>query len=61
MDEHMHLVLPALMRLLKPSVLDAPVEIRRATIKTLSRLLPTMHVAGHASAILHPLTRVLDG
>ncbi|CAN0830278.1 Serine/threonine-protein kinase TOR [Linum grandiflorum] len=37
LDEHMHLLFPALIRLFK---MDAPVDIRRATIKTLTRLIP---------------------
>eukprot|EP00897_Mesotaenium_endlicherianum_P005918 jgi/Mesen1/5354/ME000267S04502 len=61
MDEHMHLLLPALVRLFKPGLSDAPLEIRKAALRTLARLLPTMQVTGHAAAIVHPLTRVLDG
>ncbi|KAL2621813.1 hypothetical protein R1flu_002018 [Riccia fluitans] len=61
LDEHMHLLLPALVRLFRPDVSNAPNEIRRAAIKTLARLLPRMQVSGHVSALMHPLTRVLDG
>ena len=38
-----------------------PVEIRRAALHNMQRLLPKMQLAGYAAAILHPLMRVLDG
>lgn len=41
LDEHMHLLLPALIRLFK---VNASVEIRRAAIKTLTRLIPCVQV-----------------
>lgn len=44
LDEHMHLLLPALVRLFRPDVSNAPIEIRSAAIKTLARLLPRMQV-----------------
>lgn len=43
-DEHMYLILPALVRLFRPDVSNAPLEIRRAAIKTLGRLLPCVQV-----------------
>ncbi|KAJ8764782.1 hypothetical protein K2173_009184 [Erythroxylum novogranatense] len=58
LDEHMHLLLPALIRLLK---VEASVEIRRAVIKTLTRLIPRVQVTGHISALVHHLKIVLDG
>ncbi|KAJ4823015.1 hypothetical protein Tsubulata_009220, partial [Turnera subulata] len=58
LDEHMHLLLPALIRLFK---VDASVEIRRAAIKTLTRLIPRVQVTGHISALVHHLKLVLDG
>ncbi|XP_047315173.1 serine/threonine-protein kinase TOR isoform X1 [Impatiens glandulifera] len=58
LDEHMHLLLPALIRLFK---VDASVDIRRAAIKTLTRLIPRVQVTGHISAIVHHLKLVLDG
>ncbi|GAB4853400.1 hypothetical protein Ancab_017578 [Ancistrocladus abbreviatus] len=58
LDEHMHLLLPALIRLFK---VDASVEIRRAAIKTLTRLIPRVQVAGHISSLVHHLKLVLDG
>ncbi|KAG8650537.1 serine/threonine-protein kinase TOR isoform X2 [Manihot esculenta] len=58
LDEHMHLLLPALIRLFK---VDASVDIRRAAIKTLTRLIPRVQVTGHISALVHHLKLVLDG
>jgi hypothetical protein len=43
-DEHMYLLLPALVRLFRPDVSNAPLDIRRAAIKTLGRLLPCVQV-----------------
>lgn len=43
-DEHMYLLLPALVRLFRPDVSNAPLEIRRAAIQTLGRLLPCVQV-----------------
>lgn len=42
LDEHMHLLLPALIRLFK---VDASVDVRRAAIKTLTRLIPRVQVS----------------
>lgn len=36
-------------------------EIRRAALQSMRRLLPRMPLAGSAAALLHPLLRVLDG
>ncbi|CAH9071216.1 unnamed protein product [Cuscuta epithymum] len=58
LDEHMHLLLPALIRLFK---VDASVEVRRGAIKTLTRLIPRVQVIGHISALVHHLKLVLDG
>ncbi|CAI0401192.1 unnamed protein product [Linum tenue] len=58
LDEHMHLLFPALIRLFK---VDAPVDIRRAAIKTLTRLIPRVQVTGHISSLVHHLKLVLDG
>ncbi|XP_023553781.1 serine/threonine-protein kinase TOR [Cucurbita pepo subsp. pepo] len=58
LDEHMHLLLPALIRLFK---VDAPVDIRRASIRTLTRLIPRVQVTGHISSLVHHLKLVLDG
>ncbi|XP_054777757.1 serine/threonine-protein kinase TOR isoform X2 [Prosopis cineraria] len=58
LDEHMHLLLPALVRLFK---VDASVDTRRAAIKTLTRLIPRVQVTGHISSLVHHLKLVLDG
>ncbi|WJX59954.1 non-specific serine/threonine protein kinase [Trifolium repens] len=58
LDEHMHLLLPALIRLFK---VDTSVDIRRAAIKTLTRLIPRVQVTGHISSLVHHLKLVLDG
>lgn len=61
LDEHMHLLLPALVRLFRPDSSDASVDIRRAAIKTLTKLIPRVQISGHVSALVHPLKLVLDG
>ncbi|KAF4382019.1 hypothetical protein CsatB_005984 [Cannabis sativa] len=58
LDEHMHLLLPALIRLFK---MEASVKIRRAAINTLTRLIPRVQVTGHISSLVHHLKLVLDG
>ncbi|KAG8368518.1 hypothetical protein BUALT_Bualt15G0054000 [Buddleja alternifolia] len=58
LDEHMHLLLPALIRLFK---VDASVDVRRAAIRTLTKLIPRVQVTGHISALVHHLKLVLDG
>ncbi|KAI9108059.1 hypothetical protein K1719_020932 [Acacia pycnantha] len=58
LDEHMHLLLPALVRLFK---VDASVDMRRAAIKTLTRLIPCVQVTGHISSLVHHLKLVFDG
>lgn len=40
---------------------STPVEVRRAGLRSMRRMLPRMQLAGRASAVLHPLIRVLDG
>ncbi|KAK8942075.1 Serine/threonine-protein kinase TOR [Platanthera guangdongensis] len=58
LDEHMHLLFPALIRLFK---VDASVDIRRHAIKTLTKLIPRVQVSGHVSSLVHHLKLVLDG
>ncbi|XP_062176298.1 serine/threonine-protein kinase TOR isoform X2 [Alnus glutinosa] len=58
LDEHMHLLLPALIRLFK---VDASVDIRGAAIKTLTTLIPRVQVTGHISSLVHHLKLILDG
>ncbi|KAF6153004.1 hypothetical protein GIB67_021609 [Kingdonia uniflora] len=58
LDEHMHLLLPALIRLFKAG---APAVIRQASIQTLTKLIPCVQVTGHISTLVHHLKLVLDG
>ncbi|XP_042010237.1 serine/threonine-protein kinase TOR-like isoform X1 [Salvia splendens] len=58
LDEHMHLLLPALIRIFKA---NASVEVRCAAIRSLIRLIPRVQVTGHISALVHHLKLVLDG
>lgn len=52
----MHLLLPALIRLFK---VDASVEMRRAAIKTLTRLIPRVQVGSqHFNEILKSVIQV---
>jgi hypothetical protein len=61
-DEHTHLALPALVRLFRPNVAaSVPTPIRARTLRSLAALLPRAQLSGHASAVAHPLLRVLDG
>ena len=38
-----------------------PTAIRAQVLRSLTVLLPRMQLADHASAVVHPLVRVLDG
>lgn len=58
MEEYLHLLLPSLVRLISPAVSSTPLDMRRAVLRSLKRLLPRLQLAGHASAILHPLIKV---
>ncbi|XP_020086675.1 serine/threonine-protein kinase TOR isoform X1 [Ananas comosus] len=58
LDEHMHLIIPALIRLFK---VEASIDIRRRAIITLTRLIPRVQVSSHVSALVHHLKLVLDG
>eukprot|EP00899_Mesostigma_viride_P025256 jgi/Mesvir1/5915/Mv00684-RA.1 len=60
MDEHVHIILPALVRLFNPSsVCDQPLELSKYAIASLAKLLPRMQFTGYASGVVHPLARVL--
>lgn len=59
-EDHLHLLLPSLVRLISPSVSATPLELRRAVLRSMKRLLPRMQLAGFASALLHPLIRVVS-
>ncbi|GAX78992.1 hypothetical protein CEUSTIGMA_g6432.t1 [Chlamydomonas eustigma] len=61
MEVHLHLVLPALVRLVIPGQASTPLDIRLATLKSMRKLLPRMTLTSYASAVLHPLIKILDG
>jgi FKBP12-rapamycin complex-associated protein len=58
LENQLHLLLPALMRLASPWVSGPPLDIRRAVLRSLKRLLPRMRLSGYGSALLHPLIKV---
>lgn len=58
LDEHMHLLLPALIRLFK---VEASIDVRRRAINTLTKLIPRVQVSGHVSSLVHHSKLVLDG
>lgn len=43
------------------AVVMTPLTVRKAALHSTRQLLSRMQLAGYASAILHPLLRVLDG
>jgi FKBP12-rapamycin complex-associated protein len=61
LDEHLHLLLPSLLRLVSPAAPGTPLEVRRAVLRGLRRLLPRLQLAGHSSALMQPLMRLLEG
>ncbi|ABO93925.1 predicted protein [Ostreococcus lucimarinus CCE9901] len=60
LNDHLYLILPTLVRIFKPSVLDMPLDIKRGALQSLRRLLPRMRLADQAGIVVHALTRVLD-
>ncbi|GIL87381.1 hypothetical protein Vretimale_1690 [Volvox reticuliferus] len=60
-DDSLHLLLPSMVRLISPSSSSTPAEIRRAALRSMRKLIPRMQLGGYASAVLHPLVKVLDG
>lgn len=58
LEEQLHLLLPALMRLVAASGGGTPLEIKRTVLRSMKRLLPRMHLAGFSSAVLQPLMKV---
>ncbi|EFJ44271.1 target of rapamycin, growth-regulatory PI3K-like protein kinase [Volvox carteri f. nagariensis] len=59
-DDSLHLLLPSMVRLISPSASSTPAEIRRAALRSMRKLIPRMQLGGYASAVLHPLIKVLD-
>ena len=63
LGDYLYVVLPILMRLIDRSVTTAgsvPIQIRIASVITLSRLVRRCDVSDYASQILHPLMRALQ-
>eukprot|EP00002_Diphylleia_rotans_P004010 TRINITY_DN1288_c0_g1_i6.p1 TRINITY_DN1288_c0_g1~~TRINITY_DN1288_c0_g1_i6.p1 ORF type:complete len:2340 (-),score=509.17 TRINITY_DN1288_c0_g1_i6:204-7223(-) len=58
LDDYLHLVLPALVRLLEQT--DLPIAIRINTIQTIARLSRKLNFSAHISRIIHPLVRIID-
>lgn len=52
LDDHMHLLLPVLIRLFAPDISDAPVEIQQASLRTVARLLPSMQVCCNYTVVI---------
>ncbi|KAG2491268.1 hypothetical protein HYH03_010473, partial [Edaphochlamys debaryana] len=59
-DDSLHLLLPSMVRLISPAAAATPAEIRRAMLRSMRKLIPRMQLGGYASAVLHPLIKVLD-
>uniref|UniRef100_A0A7R9YR22 Serine/threonine-protein kinase TOR n=1 Tax=Chlamydomonas euryale TaxID=1486919 RepID=A0A7R9YR22_9CHLO len=60
-EDYLHLLLPSIVRLVTSGQSSMPLEVRRTALLAARRLMPRMTLSGHASAVLHPLTKVLDG
>lgn len=61
LEDHLHLLLPSLMRLVSPAAPGTPLDVRRTVLRSLKRLLPRMRLAGFGAALLHPLVKVWRG
>lgn len=57
-EDHLHLLLPAIVRLVTSGQSSMPLDIRRAALRSMRRLLPRMSLSGYSSAVLHPLIKV---
>eukprot|EP00026_Physarum_polycephalum_P000091 Phypoly_transcript_00091.p1 GENE.Phypoly_transcript_00091~~Phypoly_transcript_00091.p1 ORF type:complete len:2307 (+),score=451.47 Phypoly_transcript_00091:133-7053(+) len=58
LDDFLHLVIPAIVRLFEQ--VDTPPNVRILAIQTIGRLGKKLNFADYASRIVHPLSRVLD-
>ena len=59
-EDNLHILLPALMRLISPNTTATPLEIRRTILESLARILKCMKLSGYGSAIVQPLARILS-
>ena len=59
LEEYLHLILPAVVRLFERG--DAPVSLKKCAIQAVGQLCKKVTFADHASRIIHPLARVLQG
>ena len=59
-EDNLHILLPALMRLISPNATATPMEIRRTILESLARILKCMKLSGYGSAIIQPLARILS-
>ena len=59
-EDNLHILLPALMRLISPNATATPMEIRRTILESLARILKGMKLSGYGSAIVQPLARILS-
>ena len=50
--------LPLPLRLVIPGQTSTPLECRKATLRSMRKLLPRMALSSYASAVLHPLIKV---
>jgi len=59
LEDHLPLLLPALVRLVGSG--GAPLQVQDETLSTMQDVLPGMQLSAYASAVVHPLIRVLNG
>ncbi|GAA5848144.1 hypothetical protein JCM3766R1_000463 [Sporobolomyces carnicolor] len=57
LEEYLHLIIPAIVRTFEQA--DVPIILRKQAMQTVTQLSRKINFADHASAIIHPLARVL--
>lgn len=57
LEEYLHLIIPAIVRTFEQP--DVPIILRKQAMQTVTQLSRKINFADHASAIIHPLARVL--
>jgi FKBP12-rapamycin complex-associated protein len=58
LEEYLHLVIPAIVRTFEQP--DVPLILRKQAMQTITQLSRKLNFADHASAIIHPIARVLS-